>query len=549
MTKYSIESCLPILTFVGRPLDPNKGLVTLMDALELLHSLPCSPHFIVWIIGGDDDELPHLHSLIAARPRLMHEVTEGRFIIWGKVKRDALPEFYRRSSLVVMPSIREPFGLVAIEAMACGTPVIGTRQGGLDDTILSGLTGAKVEVDQPDSLAGAILLYLRGPSLCKTRGQLARRWASVAFSKKNAYGKMSELYTSKAIPDLVTVKWDLVSQFHEEEIISRLSSVENLIGRAITSWQVVAARHHIVAKIQTVDGVFALKVFRDRPSLTAAMFSVGQGFPARTAQDFVDNAIYHTGNPCIPPLIATDRKSGLAIHAWIDMAPFQSSSVHLRAVARDFTEHGKRVGICEPQLESYLSALNVFLVHRDEICLGKLDCASAELNRACQHVNFGIRTSHPVAELTRIVLCLDKKGWPIPADVSDRIRMVVNMLLAKWIPLDELPKLQHGDLKARHLMSASSGLLVIDTEHSLFAIGELDLGTYAAGEVMSGVSMFNVVREIDKTTESKAATISALQWMAYYLVHGYLSRVHHGKTTKPTKVIRHALFNLALAIT
>ena len=127
--------------------------------------------------------------------------------------------------------------------------------------------------------------------------------------------------------------------------------------------------------------------------------------------------------------------------------------------------------------------------------------------------------------------------------------MVVNLLLAKWIPLGDLPKLQHGDLKARHLMLASSGLLVIDTEHSLFAVGELDLGIYAAGEVMSGVSMFNVVREIDKATESQAATISALQWMAYYLVHGYLSRVHHGKTTEPAKVIRHAFYNLALAIT
>lgn len=543
------ESTLPILTFVGRPLDPNKGLATFLDALELLLSLPYPSRFMVWIIGGDGDELPHLHSLIAARPRLIHEATEGRFLIWGKVKRDALPEFYRRSHLVVMPSIREPFGLVAIEAMACGTPVIGTRQGGLDDTILSGLTGAKVEVDQPDALAGALLLYLRGPALRKTRGRLARSWASKAFSKSNAYGRMSELYTSEAMPELVAANWDLSSKFHEEEVASRLCSVGEMIGRPITGWRVVAASHHIVAKIETPDGPLALKVFRDRPSLTAAMFPVGQGFPARTAKDFVDNAIYHSANPRVPPLITANHELGVVIHAWVDMEPFYPSSNELRMVARDFAMHGICVGVCKAQLESYLFALNAFLTNRDEIGLERLDCASADLNRVCQRISFGVRASHPVAELTRIAFCLEKKGWPIPADVSDRIRMVVNLLLAKWIPLDEPPKLQHGDLKVRHLMSTTSGLLVIDTEHSVFAIGELDLGTYAAGEVTRGVSMFNVIREINKTTESKAATISAIQWMAYYLVLGYMSRVHHGKTTEPAKVIRHAFSNLALALT
>lgn len=543
------ESALPILTFVGRPLDPNKGLVTFLDALELLHSLPHPPLFTVWIIGGDDDELPHLRSLISAKPRLMREATEGRFHIWGKIKRDALPEFYRRSHVVAMPSVREPFGLVAIEAMACGTPVIGTRQGGLDDTILSGLTGAKTEIDQPDSLAGALLLYLRGPILSKTRGQIARKWASSAFSKNSAYSQMSDLYTCNAVPELLAVKWELSSKFHEEELVTRLSQVEKIIGCAVNISQVVVASHHIVAKVESSEGTYVLKVFRDRPSLTAAVFPVGQGFPIRSAQDFVDNAVYHKDNPCIPSLVAYDREFGFAVHKWIEMEPCHPTPDHLRSLSSNFADYGKRLAGGEVQLSNYSSALNNFLNQRDEITLERLDCASADLNRVRQKINFGIRTSHPVAELTRIAMCLDKKGWPIPVDIADRIRMIVNLLLGKWIPLNEPPKLQHGDLKSRHIMTSISRLCVIDTEHSVFAVGELDIGTYAAGEVANGASVFNVVRDIRLATDSEAAAISALQWMAYYLVLDYISCVHHGKTTQPAIVIRRAFYNLALALT
>lgn len=542
MTKYTP---LPILTFVGRPLDPNKGLITFLDALELLNSLPCPPRFLVWIIGGDDDELPHIHALLAARPRLMKETMDGSFFIWGKIKRDALPEFYRRSQLVIMPSLREQFGLVAIEAMACGVPVIGTKQGGIDDTVLSGLTGAKIEIDQPDALAGALLLYLREPNLRITRGRLARSWARMAFSKKNVYARMAELYTNDSVPELDTTDWKLSNKFHEVEIINRMSSIETMIDRDILDWKIVAARHHIVAKLETSDGAFALKVFRDRPSLTTAIFPVGHCFPIRTSQDFVDNAIYHSNNPYVPPLIAYNHDLGTVIYSWVDTEPFQSNSCDLRIISHGFGEYGK---INEPQLENYLSSLDTFLTHRDELTLERLDLAAAELNRTCQQANLSNRTSHPMAELTRISFCLENKGWPIPDDIASRIRMVINLLLSKWIPSDELPKLQHGDLKSRHLMMTTSGLMVVDTEHSVFAVGELDLGTYAAGEVMHGANIFNAVRTIGEATETKAESFSALQWMAYYLILGYLSRVHHGKTSEPAKVIRHALTNLALAL-
>lgn len=538
----------PILLFVGRPLDPNKGLVTFLDALDLLLTLPLQPLFVVWLIGGDDDELCHLHALISHRPRLQHEAKEGRFLIWGKVKRDALPEFYRRSLVVVMPSFREQFGLVAIEAMACGAPVVGTMQGGISDTVLAGLTGATVEIDQPDALAGALLLYLRGPALRNTRGRLAREWASKSFAKANTYGRMADLYTDKALPQLAVVDWDLRQKFHAAEVSKRLNCVEEIIGRPIDKWRIVADRYHVVARIDTPEGPLALKVFRDRPSLSAAIFPIGAMFPARTAQDLVDNALYHAKNPRVPSLIATHRDSGVAVYAWVEGKPLQITPAALRVVAEDFAAYGTFQKDHKSQADTYLFALGQFLADRDEHTLGKLDFASAALNRIGQQANIGVRLSHPVAELTRIAFCLDKQGWPIPVDVGDRMRMVVNLLLAKVVPFDELPRLRHGDLKQRHLISVESGPMVIDTEHSVFAVGELDLGAYAAGEVTRGVSMFNVVRYISHAADSPALATTAFQWMTYFLIYGYLTRVHHGRTSDPAKVIRRALSDLALAI-
>lgn len=538
----------PVVCFVGRPLDPLKGLITFLDAIERVLALPTPPTFSVWIVGGDADEMGGIDQLLSTRPRLNVLVVAGRILLWGKVARHSLPEIYRRCAVLVMPSLREQFGLVAIEAMACGVPVIGTRQGGLDDTILAGLTGTKAEIDQPEAIAAALLLYLRGPNIRTARSRLARSWAAGAFDKAHVYSRMAELYTGDVPAALETPSWDLPDRFHAAEVESRVTTIEVALGQRITAWTVASARYHVIARVETEAGLYAVKVFRDRPSLSAALFPPGAVFAERTAGDFVDNALFHAGNPQVPRLVAADRDSGVAIYNWLDLERAEASPANLRAVRKAFANYGEEQLSCPQEQADYSDAVRAFLAHRDAETLAALDQAAVALNRAAQSIGFCQRLAHPAAELQRILICLETQGWPIPVDVSDRIRMVTGLLQNKWNRPGDRPKLCHGDLKSRHLMSTGGSLLVLDTEHSTFAIGELDLGTFAADQLASGQNIANVAAALREATDSVDDATSALQWMYYFLIHGYLARVHHGKVTESATFIRRVLMGLALTL-
>ena len=282
------------ITFVGRPLDPNKGFVSLLDALELLFDLPEVPQFHFWIIGGEPDEGTLISNLLDTRPRLKQLMAKGGVNAWGRVKRESLPEFYKRSSIVVMPSHREPFGLVAIESMLCGCPVIGTKQGGLSDTIIHGITGVQADVDSPKAIANAILLYLRNPQIRKTRGMFARDWAKSAFTKSAVYDQIRRLYCQDSVPSLEKPEWELARRYNKSSIEEAIIKTEELLGVPVNKCQIITSRYHIVAKIETRVGTFALKQFKERPSLRESVFPLGKVGTFSLVEEFVENTKFHS---------------------------------------------------------------------------------------------------------------------------------------------------------------------------------------------------------------------------------------------------------------
>jgi len=104
----------------------------------------------------------------------------------GIVRQELLPGYYRAADCCVVPSYHESFGLVALEALACGTPVVSSDVGEMSSIILPGETGYVVSDNRPEALAGKIAQVLVWPprdtaAIKAIRGSVERfGWASIA---------------------------------------------------------------------------------------------------------------------------------------------------------------------------------------------------------------------------------------------------------------------------------------------------------------------------------------------------------------------------------
>lgn len=142
--------------FVGR-IEPLKGVDTLIRAMSIVkrncRSFIC-PHYLI-IIGGDPDgDHETLSGEMARLQALAKDLGLDEIVIFlGKRGQNTLPYYYSAAEVVVMPSHYESFGMVALEAMACGTPVIASRVGGLAHLIKDGETGYFVPAQDPEKLA------------------------------------------------------------------------------------------------------------------------------------------------------------------------------------------------------------------------------------------------------------------------------------------------------------------------------------------------------------------------------------------------------------
>ena len=129
----------------------------------------------------------------------------------GKRAQQSLPYYYSAADVVVMPSRYESFGMVALEAMACGTPVIASDVGGLSYTVQDGVTGFLVPANDPDSLADAICHILNDQAFRDTLGQQAAAaarqyaWPRIADQILDVYDEADAAYRARTGVPAATV--------------------------------------------------------------------------------------------------------------------------------------------------------------------------------------------------------------------------------------------------------------------------------------------------------------------------------------------------------
>ncbi len=186
----------PVLIWVGR-LEKLKGVDILISAVAQLDERD----FTLLIVGGDE-RATDLKQELMAQAAFEGISANVRFI--GAVAHDDLPAYYSAADVCVVPSYYESFGLVAVEAMACGTPVVASRVGGLVSTVTDGVTGYLIPWRCPEPFAEKLEVLLNNPELRANFSVAARRsverfrWRSVALRVAEVYDKAATEYRARS---------------------------------------------------------------------------------------------------------------------------------------------------------------------------------------------------------------------------------------------------------------------------------------------------------------------------------------------------------------
>jgi D-inositol-3-phosphate glycosyltransferase len=185
-----------MILFVGR-IEPLKGIETLLRAIALLLNTEeieeCN--YYLAIIGGEPDgNGDQMDSEMARLQKLSLELGIHDVVIFlGKRSQETLPYYYSAAQVVVVPSHYESFGMVALEAMACGIPVIASQVGGLAYLVQDGITGYVIPDRKPEILKQKLMQLIQSPPLreqmCSQAVEYARLydWSLIA-------SRVAELY-------------------------------------------------------------------------------------------------------------------------------------------------------------------------------------------------------------------------------------------------------------------------------------------------------------------------------------------------------------------
>lgn len=178
---------------VGR-LVPRKGVDLVIRALPALRDAGFDVELL--IVGGGGNAAALAED--AEAHRLLEVATElgvqDRVEFRGQIPRDAMPAILRSADAVVCTPWYEPFGIVPLEAMACGVPVVAAAVGGLRDTVVDRWTGLHVPPKDPEAIAAALASLLADPGLRRAlgaggeaRARTRYSWARVAAETERAY--------------------------------------------------------------------------------------------------------------------------------------------------------------------------------------------------------------------------------------------------------------------------------------------------------------------------------------------------------------------------
>ncbi len=200
--RFGVDPHAPMVLFVGR-VTRQKGITYLLDAAKSF-----DPDAQVVFCAGAPDT-PEIEREVRAQVADLAERRKGVFWLEEMLPRPELVQFMSHASVFVCPSIYEPFGMINVEAMACGVPVVASAVGGIPEIVKEGETGLLVPLEpsgdafgtpaDPAAFAAAIAervnQLLAVPSLARQFGAAGRRRALAEFTWGAVAKKTAEVYS------------------------------------------------------------------------------------------------------------------------------------------------------------------------------------------------------------------------------------------------------------------------------------------------------------------------------------------------------------------
>lgn len=206
LEEYGIDPNTPYILFVGR-VTRQKGIVHLLRALHHVEAA----YQMVLCAGAADT--PEIEEEVNAGVAAVRSDTPNQ-VVWIQemVPVDRLVTLYSHAAVFVCPSVYEPFGIINLEAMACGTPVVASAVGGIPEVVIHEKTGLLVPFETAGTataepvhpqrfaqgLAAAIDTLMRSPQKCAAMGTAARRRVEEHFSWKSIARRTLTLYEQVA---------------------------------------------------------------------------------------------------------------------------------------------------------------------------------------------------------------------------------------------------------------------------------------------------------------------------------------------------------------
>ncbi|MFN3076437.1 MAG: glycogen synthase [Alphaproteobacteria bacterium] len=203
LDRFGIDPNKPYVLFVGR-MTRQKGLLYLLQAISQI-----DPNVQVVLCAGESDT-PELQRELEAMVAEMKSHRPGIVWIPEMVKRETTIALYSQAAVFCCPSIYEPFGIINLEAMACNTPVVGSKVGGIAEVVVEGETGflidAKLSSNMPHdptdpagfsaAMADAINRLARNPDLQAQMGAKGRKRVEDNYSWRSIAEQTLTLYKS-----------------------------------------------------------------------------------------------------------------------------------------------------------------------------------------------------------------------------------------------------------------------------------------------------------------------------------------------------------------